>query len=74
LGYEMSYKREIIDGPFDGVQTDFQTQGDYVPGTLRVFHPQLLVDPNVVELGGKDFRLVDAPKADDFLMVWYRPG
>lgn len=69
----MSYQRDIIEGPFDGIQTDFQTENIYAPGSLRVFSPQLLSDENVLELGGKGFRLADAPLEGDFLMVWYRP-
>jgi hypothetical protein len=69
----VSYQRDIIDGPFDGVQTDFQTENIYAPGSLRVFLPQLLTIVSVTELGGKDFRLASAPQDDDFLMLWYRP-
>lgn len=59
-------------GPFDGVQTQFSTNVDYAPGTLRVFTPLLEESLNAVELGGKDFSLPEAPISGDVLFYVYR--
>lgn len=64
-------KHDEILGPFDGVQTEFSTVLDYVPGSLRAFTPLLGEAASVTELGGKDARLDDAPLEGDVLIFVY---
>ena len=66
------FKHEELLGPFDGVQTQFSTVLDYVPGSLRVFTPLLEESVNVTELGGKDVELSEAPLGGDALFFVYR--
>lgn len=60
-------------GAIDGVNTDFETPVDYLPGSVRVFSPILDADLGVTENGGKSFSLSEAPQPDDLIYVFYLP-
>lgn len=62
----------LLTGPFDGVTTDFQTDTDYVSGSVRAFTPNLQTEAAVTELGGKDVRLCFAPLEGDVVYLFYR--
>jgi len=62
----------VLTGPFDGVQTDFMTDADYISGTVRAFTPNLQAESVVSELGGKTVRLCFAPLPGDVIYLFYR--
>ena len=68
----MTLRHEELLGPFDGVQTQFSTQSDYVSGSVRAFLPLLEQQANVTELGGRDVELAEAPLQGDVVFLVYR--
>ena len=66
-------------GTVDGVNVDFQTTVAYFPGTLWFFLngqliPRVDDDGGLVELGGVDVRLKEAPRAGDRVHFWFQTG
>lgn len=66
---------EPVFGVVDGVNRDFQTAREYVPGTLRVFLNGILkrgdLDDGWLELGGTLFRMKVAPRIADQIGASY---
>lgn len=60
-------------GLIDGVNTNFETPVDYLPGSVRVFSPLLEVVLVVTENGGKSFSLSEPPQAGDLIYIFYIP-
>jgi hypothetical protein len=66
---------ERVQGVVDGSNTLFKTSKKYRPGTLIVFRSgQALVasrDNGFIEIGGKNFRMKQAPVVDDVIGAYY---
>jgi hypothetical protein len=62
-------------GVVNGSNVIFETPGDYIPGSLRVWRNGLVnrpTDPDGwVELSGKKFRMNTAPLPGDVIRVYY---
>lgn len=66
-------------GAVDGVNVDFETTVAYQAGTVWLFLNGQLVprvddDGGLVELGGLDVRLKEAPRAGDRVHFWFHTG
>ena len=66
-------------GTVDGVNTDFQTPVAYQAGTVWLFLNGQLIprendDGGLIELGGSDVRLKQAPVTDDRVHFWFHTG
>lgn len=64
-------------GVVDGANQDFETESDYVPGSLVIsLNGQLKradFDDGWLEMGGKKLQMKMAPKVGDVLMATWRP-
>ncbi len=60
-------------GVIDGVNKVFQTPTDYQEGSVRVWASWGLWDQCVVELGGRDVEIDNAPLEGDSVFIYYVP-
>jgi hypothetical protein len=66
-------------GTIDGVNVDFQTTVAYQAGTVWLFLNGQLIprdndDGGLVEQGGVDVRLLEAPRVGDRVHFWFHTG
>ena len=73
----MSVVIESLVGPINGSNLLFTTLRDYKPASVQLFHNGLMgLEPLVdgwIELGGKQIRFKEAPRAGDVLQALYQP-
>lgn len=67
---------EVAVGTIDGMNRDFETSVDYLPGSLRVWTNGLLrredFDDGFDETGPKNFQMNEAPVDGDVIQVFFR--
>lgn len=62
---------ELAIGVQDGVNKDFRTSYDFMPGTLQAYLNGDLQDSWVTETGLRTFEVADAPATKDVVKVRY---